>query len=180
MTNVEVIAQEPLLTDKHYWQSLGQFWADGLALLVFLRHFGSAFALEQIDELGSAQNELAAAGVTTVLVGWGMPREAATFRAVTKTSLPILVDESAKLYRRLGLLRAPFFLAKPSDVVRWLRSKRKRFALADWAQRRQLGGSFLVAASGQVVEEHRDQTISHITRHGDIVRMLDRLTAVQV
>lgn len=172
MTRMDVIALETLLDDRHYPRRLGKFWDDGAALLVFLRHFESAFAYEQVDILEQSK---AALRVTTVLIGIGTPRDASHFRRSTGTRLPILVDPALTIYRRLGLRHATLTSIKPSDIMAWARSQHTRVSLTGGEQRGQLGGSFLINKSGKVLDEQRASRISQLTAPADIDRYLSRL-----
>ena len=175
MTRVDVIARELLLDDKHYWRCLGEFWEDRPTLLVFLRHFGSAFAYDQADVLAESLADLRAANVTTVMVGIGTPRDAAHFRTSTRTQLPVLVDPALTIYRRLGLRQASSASLKPADIAGWVRSEHTRAAFASREHRRQLGGSLLIDRGGKVLDEQRANRIGEITRYTDIGRYLQKL-----
>lgn len=172
MTRTDVIARESLPDDKHYWKRLGEYWEQAPTLLVFLRHFGSAFAYDQAAALGAAIPELRGAGITTVLIGIGTPRDAAHFRHATRTQLPVLLDPALTIYRRLGLRQATSIT--PSDISAWAHSRHTRVAPTGRASRRQLGGSFLVDIGGTVLNEHRSSRISEITDAADIDRHLHR------
>src|SRR5262245_64512768 len=64
------------------WE-LCALWADGPALLVFLRHFGCPTCAENVGELLPRLAELRALGVRVALVGSGSPEHLAAFAART-------------------------------------------------------------------------------------------------
>ncbi|WP_372507629.1 AhpC/TSA family protein [Rhodococcus erythropolis] len=148
MTPASVIANHQLLTERHVHTRLKDFWADGSTLIIFIRHFGSTFAREQARALDEIRSDLASREITPVLVGMGNARDAAVYRDVTKTTVPVLVDESRVLYRRLGFRSISLLRIHLVDIRQWATSTAKGLALTSRVERRQLGGAILVDQFG--------------------------------
>ncbi|MFH5210729.1 AhpC/TSA family protein [Antrihabitans spumae] len=106
MSRVDVISTERLLDDRHHHHEIRDFWQNGPVALVFLRQFGSAFALKQAVDLNTSYDAITAAGANVVLIGLGTPIQAFTFRKRAETRFPILTTADQSLYRTMGLTRA--------------------------------------------------------------------------
>ena len=59
---------------------LGQLWADRIAVLVFVRHFGCVLCRQQIGDITPLFDRVKAMGADLIVVGQGSVEEARTFR----------------------------------------------------------------------------------------------------
>ncbi|WP_194820197.1 peroxiredoxin-like family protein [Nocardia sp. XZ_19_385] len=174
MTRVDVIANERLLTDRHYWREFQEFWQDKPVALVFLRQFGSAFALQQAQKISAHYDEITAAGGDVVFIGLGTPIQAFTFRQKAKTRFTVLATNDQTLYRTMGLWRAVLGTIGPRNLVPFVHLLRNGVYPAQrTGDNAQLGGAFVVAAGGkEVVWDFRAHRASDIPPTADIVAAL--------
>lgn len=172
MTRVDVIGGERLHDDRHRWHELREFWRERPVVLVFLRQFGSAFALKQAVELTAHRDDIVAAGADVVFIGLGTPIQAFTFRQRAGTRSTVLATADRTLYRTMGL--AGRRAAGPVELVRLVGLVRdgihpyQRTGDID-----QLGGVFVVAAGGrEVLWDFRAHRSSDIAPPDEIVGAL--------
>lgn len=172
MTRVDVIANERLLDDRHHWHEIQDFWQDGPVALVFLRQFGSAFALKQAMDLSAHHADITAAGAGAVLIGLGTPIQAFTFRKRARTRFPVLTTADQTLYRTMGLWRdnrAAMGLVNLAPLLGLIRDGVYPFQRT--GDNAQLGGAFVVdTGGGKVLWDFRAHHASDIAPAAEIVQ----------
>jgi peroxiredoxin len=124
---------------------LGFLWAENVAVLVFLRHYGCIFCRQHVAQLRTHEREFQKAGVNLAAIGLGDREYARAFRDETGIGFPLLLDEQREAYHAAGLHRA--------SILHLLRlgnaTARARAKAAGHRQHRtgrnpfQLGGSFV-------------------------------------
>lgn len=174
MTRVDVIANERLLDDRHHWHEIQDFWQDGPVALVFLRQFGSAFALKQAMDLSARHADITAAGASVVLIGLGTPIQAFTFRKRARTRFPVLTTADQTLYRTMGLWRDRRAALGPANLVPLLELVRDGvYPFQRTGDNAQLGGAFVVDVGGrEVLWDFRAHRASDVAPAAEIVRAL--------
>jgi peroxiredoxin len=132
---------------------LGDLWADGPALLLFVRHWGCTFCRDQAVRLDRDRDAFTAAGVRPVVIGQGTPEAAARFRADHDIGVELLVDPGRGAFRAagtkvgtMGELMGPRQMARA--LARSLRSGVHQGRTVGHPA--QLGGSLLVLADGSL------------------------------
>lgn len=141
--------------------------ADGPAAVIFWRHFGCGCGAERAGRLRDELEDFSAAGIGVVVVGQGVPVQAAAYAEAERLDVPILTDPDLSVYRAYGLLDAT-----PAQVLfdapEWLWSYSEETAEAFVQSRRQtprrlvnnpwvLPGEFVVAPDGTIRHLHRYQ-----------------------
>jgi peroxiredoxin len=158
---------------------LGTFWSTKPCLLVLLRHFGCIGCSEQVTELAPRLDEIARAGVRTVLVGNGSPEQLAAFierNALQGAACDAVTDPSLVVYASLGLRRSVWATFGPRALV-----DAARALAAGHANRRvegdatQQGGVVLVDRAGTVRFLHENQSLGDHARASDVVEAVLRL-----
>ncbi len=174
MSRVDVISTERLLDDRHHCHEIHDFWQEGPVALVFLRQFGSAFALKQAIDLSVRYDEITAAGTNIVLIGLGTPIQAFTFRKRAGTRLPILTTADQTLYRTMGLTRAWGAAHGPTNLTPLIGLIRNGvYPYQRTGDNEQLGGAFVATRGGrQVVWDFRAHQASDIAPADEIVAAL--------
>lgn len=139
---------------------LQSFWAEGPALLVFMRHFGCLCLSAQITELSPRLFELHHLGVRTVFIGNGAPHFVESFIVrfgLADKKVEIVTDPSLAAFRAAGLLRSWWATYGPRglwDSIRALGAGHvNRSGEGDTIQQ---GGTLLVDAKGRVAWHYRD------------------------
>lgn len=147
--------------------SLGKLVANGPLLLIFWRHFGCGCGFERAARLHAELDDYRATDASVVIIGQGLPEQAAVYATDHKLELPILTDPDRAVYRAYGLLDA----SQPQvlfDAPQWLWSyseeTAKRFVEARQEQGRRLvnspwllPGEFIVGEDGIIKHVHRYQ-----------------------
>jgi peroxiredoxin len=82
---------------------LGEFWADGPALVMFWRHFGCGCGVARAERLREELARYREADLLPVIVGQGEPERAAAYRREHRVPCPILCDPDHVAYRAYGL-----------------------------------------------------------------------------
>jgi peroxiredoxin len=142
---------------------LSTAWADGPAVLVFLRYFGCPFCQMQVVGLRRDQGMFEESGASVTLVGQGPPEEAVAFRERRQVPFPVFVDPDRRAYRAYGLDRGrPSQVYGPKVAVPFVRAN-----LTGKLQRGLHGGSFLQMPGSFVVDgagilrfAHRNRTVA--------------------
>lgn len=174
MSRVDVISTERLLDDRHHQHEIQDFWQNGPVALVFLRQFGSAFALKQAVDLNTSYDAITAAGANVVLIGLGTPIQAFTFRKRAETRFPILTTADQTLYRTMGLTRAWRAAHGPTNIAPLIGLVRNGvYPYQRTGDNAQLGGAFVATRGGaQVVWDFRAHQASDIAPADEIVAAL--------
>ncbi|WP_018177695.1 peroxiredoxin-like family protein [Jongsikchunia kroppenstedtii] len=174
MSRIDIMANERLLDDRHHLHEFRELWADGPVAFVFLRQFGSAFALEQARSLNAYYDEIAGAGARVVFIGLGTPIEAFTFRKRAETRFMVLATHDQTLYRTMGLWRYRVGTLGPANLGTWAKLIRAGvYPYQRTGDPYQLGGVFVATAGGaEVVWDYRAHKASDIASAGEIARAL--------
>lgn len=159
--------------------AVGSFWAKGPCLLVLLRHFGCVGCAEQMTELAPRLEDLAHAGVRTVLVGNGTPEQLAEFverHALRGAPVEAVTDPSLGLYAALELRRSAWATIGPRAIVEIARAMTAgiphRPVEGDSTQQ---GGVLLVDGRGIVRFFHRNRSLGDHADTSDLVEVALRL-----
>ena len=84
--------------------SLSSFWSDRPALVVFWRHFGCGCGVDRAARLRDEMADYEGAGANVVIVGQGVPAQAAAYAREHELGCPILTDPDESAYRSYGLV----------------------------------------------------------------------------
>lgn len=174
MSRVDVIANERLLDDRHHWHEIRDFWQDGPVALVFLRQFGSAFALKQAVDLSARYADVTAAGANVVLIGLGTPIQGFTFRQRAGTRFQVLCTADQTLYRTMGLSRGWIPATGPANVAPLFGLiSQGVYPFQRTGDNCQLGGAFVATKGGkEVVWDYRARRASDIAPTAEIIQAL--------
>ncbi|NGX05785.1 AhpC/TSA family protein [Mycobacteroides franklinii] len=152
MTRIDIMANERLLDDRHHLHEFQELWADGPVAFVFLRQFGSSFAVRQAQSLNRYHDEIIAAGAQVVFIGLGTSIQGFTFRKRTQTRSLVLTTHDQTLYRTMGLWRYRAGTIGPSNLGAWLKLMREGvYPYQRTGDPYQLGGVFVATAGGREV-----------------------------
>ncbi len=141
--------------------------ADGPAILLFWRHFGCGCGVDRAALLRSELGDYRATGASVVIIGQGLPIQAAVYAEENGLELPILTDRDRSTYRAYGLLDATLPRVV-FDAPQWLWSYSEETAQRFIDERRVAGrrlvnnpwllpGEFVVGADGLLKHTHRYQ-----------------------
>lgn len=147
--------------------ALGELIAGQSTLLMFWRHFGCGCGIERAARLRGELDDYRDVGASVVVIGQGLPAQAAVYAEEQDLDIPILTDPDRSVYRDYGLLDAsqPQVL---SDAPQWLWSYSEATAQRFVEARREAGrrlvnspwmlpGEFVVNEDGRVGFVHRYQ-----------------------
>ncbi|CPW65149.1 Uncharacterised protein [Mycobacteroides abscessus subsp. bolletii] len=152
MTRIDIMANERLLDDRHHLHEFQELWADGPAAFVFLRQFGSAFAVRQAQELNDYYDEITAVGAKVAFIGLGTSIQGFTFRKRADTRFLVLTTQDQTLYRTMGLWRYRTGTIGPWNLREWVRLMRAGvYPYQRTGDPYQLGGAFVATAGGHEV-----------------------------
>jgi peroxiredoxin len=146
---------------------LADFWADGPALVLFLRHFGCGCAVERAHRLKDEWGQYAALGGNVVVIGQGDPERSAAFKTEHAIPCPVLCDPDRSAYQAFGLLEgqpSQILYDAPEDLQRRDPEAGAQFAITRREQGRppvdspwQMPGEFVVDAAGTIRLAYRYQ-----------------------
>lgn len=174
MTRIDIMANERLLDDRHHLHEFQELWAEGPVAFVFLRQFGSAFAVRQAQSLNRYHDEIVSARAKVVFIGLGTSIQGFTFRKRTETRFLVLTTHDQTLYRTMGLWRYRGGTIEPSNLGPWLNLMREGvYPYQRTGDPYQLGGAFVVTAGGrEVTWDFRAHKACDIAPAGDIAKAL--------
>jgi peroxiredoxin len=155
--------------------SLDGVLAAGPAVALFWHHVACGYGVERVQRLRDELANYRATGASVLIIGQGLPVQAAAFGEEQELDLPILTDQDRSTYRAYGLLGA----ALPQvgfDAPQWLWSHSvetaKRFIEdRQIAERRLINnpwllpGEFVIGADGTLKHAHRYQTARNSLIH---------------
>ena len=153
---------------------LGGFWADRACLILLLRHFGCVGCAEQVTELAPRLDELARAGLRTVLVGNGSPEQLAAFverHALAGLPVETVTDPTLSVHALLDLRRSAWATLGPGALVGFARAVAAghphRGTEGDGMQQ---GGALIVDERGIVRLQHRNRSLGDHLPASDLVQ----------
>ena len=167
---------------------LETYWANGPALVFFLRHFGCVGCSEQIAELSPRLPELALGGLRAVFVGNGAPAFIDGFlerTGLATRGVDVVTDPSLVAFRAAGLVRSRWGTIGFSglrDLARAVgHGHLPRKAEGDLYQQ---GGSLLVDADGAIAYYHRSESLGDHPAPSDLIEaalcLLVKTSAIHV
>lgn len=161
-------------------RALGEFWASGPAVVVFLRHFGCVGCAEHVSELAPRLHELHRLGLTTVLVGNGAPHFIDGFEerhGLGDKKAEIVTDPSLKAFSAAGLERSLVATSGPMALLNYGRARLKGFSNRIEGDNLQQGGVLVVDRKGRVAYFHRDRRLGDHPPTVDVVDAALRVAA---
>lgn len=145
---------------------LSEFWAQGPALMIFMRHFGCSCLMERWEGLKGELADYADAGAGVVAVCQAEPERAHAVATRRGYQFPLLCDPELRAYQAFGLLEGQpaqvlhDFAWRPGDekTARTLfidprRGTERAVVDSPW----QLPGEFVIRADGRIALAHRYQ-----------------------
>ncbi|QKT08200.1 redoxin domain-containing protein [Gordonia sp. X0973] len=183
MTRIDVIANERLIDDRQQLHEIQDYWAKGPLALIFLRQFGSAFAVSQARAFNRHYDEIRDLGADLVFVGLGNSMEGYVFRERTATRYPVLTTHDRALHRTMGLWRDAREPLRPTNLVPLLRvmATERVYPYGRTGDNAQLGGAFVATRGGQrVVYSHRAARIHQTAPVDEVLRALTEASTVRV
>jgi len=81
---------------------LGSLWEDRPAVIVWLRHFGCTYCIEQAREFRAAKQRFDDAGARLVFIGNGGIGHLAKFKAAEAPEMTVLTDPAVRTYKAIG------------------------------------------------------------------------------
>jgi peroxiredoxin len=128
---------------------LGQLWADRIAVLVFVRHFGCVLCRQQIGEISPLLDRVKAMGAELIVIGQGSVEEARAFRNEEKLRIPLLTDPTRQAHGALGMRRGLASVLTVATLGRALRAWQSGFRQSRVAgDPLQQGGVVVIAPGG--------------------------------
>jgi len=155
--HIDAIADIALPDQDESPVRLRDLWADGPAVIVWLRQFGCPFCRAYAVQLNRARGRFQEAGARLVLIGQGTPDDARRFRRHLGIDLQILTDIDRVTYLWAGTkLAALDELIGPRVVARGLLAMAQNRVLLghNTADEAQLGGSIIVTPNRTIVFSH--------------------------
>jgi prostamide/prostaglandin F2alpha synthase len=136
---------------------LGDLWAGGPAVIVWLRQFGCPFCRSYAVRINRARGQFEQLGAPLVLIGQGTPREAAGFRRRFHIELAVLADADRASYLVAGTKLATLDeLIGPSVLAKGIVAMAGQRVLIghNTADEAQLGGAAIVVPGGEIPWTH--------------------------
>jgi peroxiredoxin len=158
---------------------LSRLWADGPAVLVFLRHLGCIFCREQIAQLRADAGKFQEIGATVALITVSQPQDLAVYSAEQdlETAFICLSDPEREAYRAYGLQRGtPSELLSPRVFGRGIQAMlHGYFAGMPKGDPTQLPGVFIVDREGIVRFAHRSKDAADTPPNAALFHVLGSL-----
>jgi peroxiredoxin len=153
--------------------ALGSLWADHVAILVFIRHFGCIHCRDHVVTLARNLDRLEATGARMIVIGNGSPSFIAGFRDETGWKGPLYTDPTLAAYRAAELQRGVLKTVDPRGLLgaaRALASGRRqgRTQGDQWQQ----GGVVVVAPGDRVIWQHASERAGDNANTTEIVAAL--------
>jgi peroxiredoxin len=147
--------------------ALDDVLASGPVIVLFWRHFACGCGVERAARLRDELDRYRATGATVLIIGQGLPVQAAAFAEEYDLDLPILTDRDRSTYRAYGLLDA-LLPQVVFDAPQWLWSYSEETAKRFIEDRRIAGrrlvnnpwllpGEFVIGDNGTLKHTHRYQ-----------------------
>lgn len=147
--------------------TLDDLVTNGSVMVLFWRHFGCGCGADRAARLRDELADYRSTGASVVIIGQGLPVQAAAYAEEHDLDLPILTDEDRSTYRAYGLLDA-LLPQVVFDAPQWLWSYSRETAQRFIEERRVGGrrlvnnpwllpGEFVIDADGTMKHTHRYQ-----------------------
>ena len=154
---------------------LGELWAGGPAVLVFLRHFGCLFCQVDMSQVCRAADSIGALGAKLCFIGNGTPKMALDFQQEHALKIPVFVDPSLEAYRAAGLKRGLWKTLGLRPILRSFPALAAGFRPGrlqgdPWQQ----GGILVVGKEGQILYAYSNQHSGDTPRIKEILDTLER------
>jgi peroxiredoxin len=173
------LADAPVICIDGESRPLGSWWADGPALVVFIRHFGCIGCSVHIHDLAPRLDELANLGLRTVIVGNGDKQNLATFverNLLEDKPADIVTDPSLASFEAAGLERSFLGTFGPRALYETLRAFGKGHLQRPWVGPvTQQAGTLLIDGEGRIAWLHRSRSL---TGHAPAVEIVDQALAL--
>lgn len=157
---------------------LGDLWRRQPAVLVWLRHYGCMFCIEQTAEMRAVRPEIEELGARLYLIGNGGQKAAADFKEQHAPDVTLFTDPELRSYRAIRARSGVLSTMGPrswASGVRALKSGARQTAVKGHPF--QQGAVMIVAPPGRVL-------FSHISRaagdHPRVDAVLDALRETQL
>ena len=147
--------------------SLDSLLDESPAIVLFWRHFGCGCGADRAQRLREELDAYRETGASVVIIGQGLPVQAAAYAEAEDLDLPILTDRDRRVYRSYGLLDA-HLPQVVFDAPQWLWSYDTETAEKFVSMRRDSGrrlvnnpwllpGEFVIDTGGTLSHTHRYQ-----------------------
>lgn len=147
--------------------TLDDLVSDGPVIVLFWRHFACGCGVDRAALLRDELDSYRATGASVVIVGQGLPVQAAAYAEEHGLDLPILTDQDRSTYRVYGLLDA-LLPQVVFDAPQWLWSYSEETAKRFIEDRKIMGrrlvnnpwllpGEFVIGGDGTLKHTHRYQ-----------------------
>jgi peroxiredoxin len=147
--------------------TLDDLVSNGPVMVLFWRHFGCGCGVDRAARLRDELADYEATGASVVIVGQGLPIQAAAYAEEHDLDVPILTDQDRSTYRAYGLLDA-LLPQVVFDAPQWLWSYSEETAQRFIEERRVAGrrlvnnpwllpGEFVIDGDGTLKHTHRYQ-----------------------
>jgi hypothetical protein len=168
------IAEIEVLTPQAERVRLGSLFESKPSVLIWLRHFGCSFCLEQVKVLMSALGEIEETGGQLVLIGQGSPEQALRFQQLKAPGVQVVTDPERVSYRAIGAHRSFWGLFSPHDIAAWRRGRRLGIRTEGLqGDALQLGAALVVAPPDRLMLMHINSSL------GDHPQVRELVTALQ-
>jgi len=122
MTRTHPLTDVTVLDLERRSVRLGELWHAGLAVFVFVRHFGCLFCRQQVAELAPYLERIHATGAQVCLVGSGTVDDARAFNDERPLGMRVLTDPTRNAFCVAGMRRGPRTVARPAVFLKGLRA----------------------------------------------------------
>lgn len=175
------LADAPVLDASGETSRLGDAWAQGPAVLIFLRHFACIACTEHVTILAPRLHELTRLGLHVVYVGNGEPRYIEAFverNGIDPEVVSVITDPSLAAHRVLELPRSFGTTFGPRGLWNIGRELMSGF----WSRELegdeyQQGGVLVVDRDGRVAYLHRDRATGDHASTSDVIAAAMRVAA---
>jgi len=160
---------------------LSTAWAEGPAVIAFLRYFGCPFCQAFVARLRTGAHRFTDAGAAITLVGQGTPGGASAFIGPHRVPFPILVDLNGSAYHAYGLTDGTLAQAiNPKVWAPWIKanlSSETRQGSLQGGGFSQQPGTFVGDGLGVVRYVHRNGHAADDPVAGDLLRAVAAINA---
>lgn len=146
---------------------ISETWQQGVALIIFWRHFGCGCGVERAERLRDEMDGYREAGLEVVVIGQGDSVRADAYKQEYGLPTRVLVDDTLEVYRAYGMVEGDVSQVL-FDAPESMWSHSREIGLDFIAQRREMGrplvdnpwmlpGEFVVDEAGILRHTHRYQ-----------------------